>query len=147
MPTAAKLFSAFMFALIGLGAAWGVLPVLPEAMSVGMLLPVSAGLGALTGWFVMGGLVGRSVLVSAGQGLRTSATLLFWVLVVAGIVEMLRRSLRKSYGDAAEAVISVLEIMLDFLMMAVQSPTTLVILGVGGLVAGALAELVSRRWP
>jgi len=147
LPTAAKLFSAFMFALIGLGAAWGVLPVLPEAMSVGMLLPVSAGLGALTGWFVMGGLVGRSVLVSAGQGLRTSATLLFWVLVVAGIVEMLRRSLRKSYGDAAEAVISVLEIMLDFLMMAVQSPTTLVILGVGGLVAGALAELVSRRWP
>lgn len=147
MPTAAKLFSAFMFALIGLGAAWGVLPVLPETMSVGRLLPVSAGLGALTGWFVMGGLVGRSVLVSAGQGLRTSATLLFWVLLVAGIVEMLRRSLRKSYGDAAEAVISVLEIMLDFLMMAVQSPMTLAILGVGGLVVGALAELVSRRWP
>ncbi len=147
MPTAAKLFSALMFALIGLGAAWGVLPVLPEARSVGMLLPMSAGIGLLTGWFVMGGLVGRGILVSAGQGLRTSATLLFWVLLASGIIEMLRRSLRKSYGDAAEAVISVLELTLDFLMLAAQSSTTLAVLGLGGLVAGALAEMVSRRWP
>lgn len=147
MPTAAKLFSAIVFALIGLAAAWAFLPVLPEARSVGMLLPMSAGIGLLTGWFVMGRLVGRGILVSAGQGLRTSVTLLFWVLLASGIIEMLRRSLRKNYGDAAEAVVSVLELALDFLMLTAQSPTTLGILLIGGIVAGALAEMVSRRWP
>lgn len=146
MPTAAKLVSAFLFGLVALAAAFAVKADLPEAMAVGRLVPISTAIGVLTGWFVMGTLVGRGVLVSAGHGLRTSVTLVFWVLLTVSIIEMLRRSLRKLYDDAMEAVISMLDLMLDFLGMAATAPV-IAILVVGGALAGIMAELASRRWP
>lgn len=146
MPTAAKLVSAFLFGLVALAAAIAVQASLPEAMAVGRLVLISTLIGVLTGWFVMGGLVGRGLLASAGHGLRTSATLLFWVLLAVAIIEMLNRSLRKLYGDAMEAVISVLELMLEFLGMAATTPVILILVA-GGAAAGIAAELVNRRWP
>jgi len=145
LPTAAKLVSALLFGLVALAAAIAVQADLPEAMAVGQLVPLSAAIGTLTGWFVMGSLVGRGLMASAGHGLRTSVTLLFWVLLTVSIVEMLHRALRKLYADAMEAVISVLELMLRFLEMAATAPV-IGILVIGGLLAGMLAEMAHRRW-
>lgn len=145
MPTAAKLVSALLFGVIGYLAARAVIPAMPEGHSVGRLVPLSAGLGVVTGWLVMGGLVGRGLVAAAGQGLRTSVTLLFWVLVATAIVEMLRRALRKTYDDPMEAVVSVLELMLGNLLLA-ATPAVLGTLVLGGCVAGVLAELAHRRW-
>lgn len=145
MPTASKLISAAAFALIAFIAAELYKTTVPERTEWGQLSLICAGIGLLCGWLVMGTLTGRGYRAATGYGLRTSVTIMFWILIGFSIYEMVKRSTNLRYDGPMEAVLGSFELAMEF---AVSMATVPVIgtFAIGGIVAGALAEWVGRRW-
>ena len=147
MPTAAKLFAAVAFAMVGYFTMQAVkLPgVLPDGTQFGRASELCAVIGALCGWFVMGGLVGRGYRDAAMSGVRVSATILAWGLLGFSIYEMILRSTKMRYDGPMEALLAVFGLILDY----GRTLGTLPILGtlvIGGMLAGMFAEFAARRW-
>ena len=106
MPTAAKLSAAAVFAIVALIAAQLYIPLLPEGSSIKYFREVSTVVGLLSGWFVMGRVAGRGYSDAIGSGLRTSVTILFWVLLIFGSVTMIRKSMpgNGGFGPAKRSI-------------------------------------------
>ena len=71
MPTAAKLIAAVAFAIVALIAAITFVPHMPEGSQIGLFRELTAAIGFIVGWFVMGDLFGKGYGEAAGSGLRT----------------------------------------------------------------------------
>jgi len=145
MPTAARLFAAIAFAAIGFMAAEIYKPGLPPETQWGRFTILSALIGLLCGWFVMGRLAGRGMRAAFGSGLRTSANMVFYAMLLFSVYEMVLRSLRKRYDGVFEAVMGTFDIMLAY-GAALVRPEPLVVLVLGGMLGGAFAEWAARRW-
>ena len=145
MPTASKLVAAILFAGIALVAAELFKPEMPEGMVTTNFVVICALVGLACGWVVMGRLVGGGILPSAGHGFRTSVTIFVWVLAIFSIREMFIRSTRLTYDNPIEAIANIFKLMGEYALTAATVPVlgTLII---GGLIAGALAEMANRRW-
>jgi len=146
MPTAAKLASAILFALVGWFAGAAYVATLPEGMPAAMLAPVAAGVGLFQGWFTMGRNATGQVIMDLGTGLRASVQIVFFMVLIFGLLEMFDRSVRLRYDGPGEATIAALELFLEYGLSVVYATTSLMILAIGGMGAGILAGLVSRRW-
>lgn len=147
MPTAAKAVAALAFALVAYFAAQGVKApgVMPEGTQFGWFSEITAGIGFLCGWIVMGGLVGKGYGEAAASGLRVSVTIVFWALLGFAIYDMVQQSMKMRYHGPMEAVLDVFNIML----VNGKRLGTLEILGtlaVGGVLGGVVAEWAGRRW-
>lgn len=145
MPTGAKAISAIGFAVVGWLLANVYVPAMPEVQSVGYFRELTALLGAVIGWRVMGNSVGRTYLASIGAGWKTVIVLVFMALLLFGIYEMLMQSVKMRYDGPFEAILDVFQRMMD------RAPPLLStgVLGValiGGGIAGILAENANRRW-
>lgn len=145
MPTAARLFAAAAFAAIGFFAAEVYKPGLPPETQFGRFTLICTLIGILCGWLVMGRLAGRGMRAAFGSGLRTSANMVFYAMLVFSVYEMVQRSLRKRYDGVFEAVIGTFDIALAY-GAALLRPEPLIILVLGGIAGGALSEWSSRRW-
>ena len=145
MPTAAKLISAVAFAFLGFIAAATFVPHMPEGSQIGLFRELTAVIGFIVGWFVMGGLVGRGYGEAAGSGLRTSVTLTFFALLFFSVYLMVKKSFKMIYDGPMDAVLGVFEFMLEYGRMMLQ-PDVLGVLALGGILAGVIAEWASRRW-
>lgn len=146
MPTAAKLAAAAAFAIVAAIAAHLFIPALPEGTPPGWLREVSAAIGLLCGWWIMGNRVGKGYGEAAGSGILTSALALFWVMLVFSIVTMVKRSMRMLYDGPMDAVIGVFDLMLDYGAL-LAAPATPVALILGGILGGWFTEWAGRRWP
>jgi len=145
MPTASKAAAAVWFALVGFAAAEAYKPLMPPETVFGLFNWVSAALGLLIGWWVLGPLAGRGLRAALGTGLRTAFTLLFWALVMFSLYEMLMRSINKRYSGPTQAVVGTLDIMLDYIRL-MGDAVFIGILALGGLAGGLIVEWVARRW-
>ena len=145
MPTAAKLFAAVAFAIVAWLSANASIPGLPEGTRIGMFREITAAIGVIVGWRVMGRLTGGGYTTSMGLGVRTSATIVFWVVLGFAIYEMVRLSLKKRYDGPMEALVSVFGIMIEY-GKALGDVQVLAILLIGGMIGGFLAEFAGRRW-
>ncbi len=145
MPTAAKLFAALAFAATGFFAAELFKPGMPPGTVFGPFSLVVAGIGALTGWLVMGDLTGRGYRAAAGFGLRTALTVTFWALLAFSILEMVKLATKMRYDGPMDAIIGIFQLMLEYGRL-VLLPPVLIALGVGGVLGGWLAEWAGRRW-
>jgi uncharacterized membrane protein len=145
MPTAAKLFSAVYFALLAALAAHLFIPVLPEGTQIKMFRELSAVIGLFCGWFIMGRSTGRGMAEGLNRGLVTAVAVLFWCLLLFSIYFMIRKSTRMMYDGPMDAVLGVLELMLEYGSL-LRYPATPAVLAVGGMLGGMLAEAVARRW-
>ena len=145
MPTATKLISAVFFALVAALAAHLFIPVLPEGTQIKLFREISAGIGLLCGWFVMGRSTQRGMVEAINRGLVTSVAILFWCLLVFSIYFMVRKSTRMMYDGPMDAVLGVLELMMEYGAL-LKHPATPVALLAGGVLGGALTEAVGRRW-
>ena len=146
MPTAAKLASAVMFALIGWFAGAAYVATLPEGQPATLVAPVAAGVGLFQGWFTMVRNVTGQVIMDLGTGLRTSVQIAFFVVLIFGLLEMFDRSTRLRYDGPGEATIAAMELFLEYGLSVILATNALAILALGGMGAGILAGLVSRRW-
>jgi hypothetical protein len=145
MPTAAKLVSAVLFALVAAYAAHIFIPILPEGTQTGWLRQVSAAIGFLVGWQVMGRNVGKAYAESAATGLRASITALFLTLLAFSVYTMILRSTKMLYDGPMEAILGVFDLMIYYGKM-MGDRTFLGVLAVGGMISGLIAEFVGRRW-
>lgn len=145
MPTAARLIAALAFAVVAWFAAEAVKPYMTEGTQFGLFSQLSAAIGAVCGWKVMGGLVGHGYVGAAGYGVRVSATIVFWALLLFSTYEMVIEATKKRYDGPMEALTSIFAIALDY-GRALLNVDVAGILLVGGMIAGVLAEWGSRRW-
>jgi hypothetical protein len=146
MPTAAKLFAAFAFGLVGFFAAEVMKPSFPEGMNLGWFSVICGLIGILVGWWVMGSNAGRGTGRAIGTGLRTSVTIVFWALVFFSIYEMLARSIDKRYVGVMDALRGMVGLVAEYAVLVGTSTMTLVVLLVGGVLAGLFSEWAAKRW-
>ena len=146
MPTFAKLLSSILFAAIGFWAASTYNTHLPENVTLPHLVWSMAGLGLVIGWFSMGGSAGKGYRESMAYGLRTSVLVAFTAMLGLGIILMLRKSVHQMYrGDPFAAVLDVPDLMYQYGRYMLYQDV-LVVLAVGGILGGILAEYAARRW-
>ncbi len=146
MPTAAKLVAALYFGALAWFTSHLVIPLLPEGTPTAFFPEGNFLIGFVSGWTVMGPRAGFGLRNAIGGGLTTVATMVFWALLIHSIMSMIKLSLVKYYKDPFEAVVGVFEIALEYGMLIVE-PSVIVVLFLGGIFGGWLAELAARRWP
>lgn len=146
MPTAARLAAAVFYAALAFISAELIKPLMPEGTQFGYFSFVCAGLGALTGWRVMGVLVGHTYRAALESGLRTMLAMVFWGVLLFGIYDMILQSMNLRYTGPVEALQAVFEISLNYLKV-MANPGLIATLLMGGALGGVFAEWVSRRWP
>lgn len=147
MPTAAKLAALILFGLLGAGLAAYVSTLLPPEMPDDLLLPVVAGLSAVSGWRISGAAAGRGERLSeaAATGIRTAVTALFFSLMGFAVAEMIRQAFRRVYDGPMEAVVAVFEEMVELLPLLADAGFVAAFVA-GAVVAGILTGMVGRRW-
>jgi len=146
MPTGAKAMAAITFAVVSWIVANMYAQDMPEAGSVGLFRELTAGLGAIIGWRVMGNSVGKGYVKSIGSGWKTMIVLVFFALLLFAIYQMLLLSVKMRYDGPQEAILDVFQRMLDRGLPLVQNVQVMVAMLVGGAIAGMLTENASRRW-
>lgn len=146
MPTAAKLVAALCFAAVGWLAANAHVPAMGPNASVGALRELTALIGLIVGWRVMGNRVGHGMGESVGAGILTSAVIVFFALVGFSTYEMLQKAVTaQPYDGPMDAVLGVFEIMMD----QGRKMLTVGVMGVlvlGGMLGGAVSEWARSRW-
>ncbi|MDP4033815.1 MAG: TrgA family protein [Pseudorhodobacter sp.] len=147
MPTAAKLVAAIAFALIAYLAAHFYALAMPEGRPSGVLREVSAVVGVLCGWFVMGPFAprARNRVDSMGAGIRTSLTIVVVVVLIFACADMLDRAMKGRYKTPLDAMLGIFEQALG-LVPPLAQPDILGVLLLGGLVGGALAHWAGQKW-
>jgi hypothetical protein len=144
MPTAAKLISAIFFAVLGWVLADLYVPGLDRGPNVGRLREICAAVGAVSGWSVMGKLVGDGMWLALGSGLRTAVTLAFFCFLGFSTYDMVLQSTKRVYEGPMEAVLGIFEIMVAYLAVA-MTPGFVGTLVVGGMIGGCIAEWTHRQ--
>jgi hypothetical protein len=145
MPTAAKLFAAFAFMALGFFAAEIVKPHMPEGTQFGPFTPLTALLGLVCGWRVMGPGAGRGNVQSIGAGVKTSVVLVLLGLLIFSTEQMVVNAFRKTYDGPMDALVGVVGIGIDY-GQYLGAPDILAVLIIGGGLAGLLTEWAARRW-
>jgi hypothetical protein len=145
VPTAVKLFSAVLFAVIGaLAAAFiGINP--PEGFYDFWVTEISAALGLVIGWKMMSSLVGYSFVRSMASGLQTGIVLWIVALITFGALRALQLSMRGRYDTVIEVFVGAGKEALKFGAMSFQPTVFYIVLG-GSILAGFIAEIVYRQW-
>lgn len=145
MPTASKLFAATAFAIVAWLAVHAYIPTLPEGTQTKGFREIAALVGFLCGWRVMGRQTGKGYVEAASKGLLTSVVTLFWLLLGFSIYVMIQRSTKMIYDGPMEAVVAVFGLMLDYAKL-LAAPATPLVLAIGGVIGGWLAEFAGKRW-
>lgn len=145
MPTAAKLFAAFAFTLVAFFAAEIFKPHMSEGTQFGVFSQISALIGLVCGWRILGREAGHGWLESVNSGLKTTVAMIALALVIFSIEEMLVLAIRRSYDSPMEAVVGAVSIGVDF-VQKMFVPDVLIVLFAGGILSGLLAEWTARRW-
>ena len=145
MLTAPRLVAALLLGMVGFLGSEMIKPLMPEGTQFGWFSFVNLGLGALSGWIVIGSRIGRGIVPAVNNGLTGAAALIFWGLFAQAGNEMLRLSLRRRYDGPVEALTDLFRIGLEYAMTMATVPV-LGTLFVGGVVAAVLAEISARHW-
>lgn len=145
MPTASKLVAAVAYALLGFIAAQTFIKYLPEGTPLGYFREITAAIGFIVGWLVMGKLTRKGYREAINSGLVTALILVFWAVLAFSLYFMLRKSMRMMYDGPMEAVLGVFQLMFDYGKMLV-APDMLGVILIGGILAGAVTEWAGKRW-
>jgi hypothetical protein len=145
MPTGAKAMSAISFAVVGWLLANAYVPNMPQVQPVGLFRELTALIGLVVGWKVMGTSVGKGYIAAAGAGLKTVIVLIFMALLLFATYEMLLKSVKMVYDGPMDAVLDIFLGMYDRAGPLVSTGVVTVMV-VGGMIGGILAENANRRW-
>jgi hypothetical protein len=145
MPTASKLVAAVAYALLGFLAAQTFVKYVPDGTPLGYFREITAAIGFIVGWMVMGKLTRKGYREAINSGLVTAILLVFWALLAFSLYFMLRKSMRMMYDGPMEAVLGVFQLMFDYGKMLLV-PDMLGVILMGGIVAGLVCEWAGKRW-
>lgn len=145
MPTAAKLFGAVVFMVLASIISVQVKQSVSQASASDLLLPVNAIIGLVVGWRISGARAGKGINAAVGDGLTTVCVMYFWAVLIWGIYEMLKRSVRMRYDNPIEAVQDLADIMIGYSQDVITASFVAAAV-FGSIACGVMTELVSRRW-
>ncbi|MEQ9259211.1 MAG: TrgA family protein, partial [Roseovarius sp.] len=132
MPTAGRAVAALGLGALAWYASGMVIALWPNQMDFGLFRPISAGLGVLVGWRVMGTRLGRGLMGGLSAGLTGLGALLFWCFLLFSFYEMIQRSLDLRYEGPVEAIQGMFEIAFEYAQNIYYWPL------IGFLVLGAV---------
>ena len=148
MPTAAKLLSALCLAAF----AYMVSDMIKAAMlaedpdqNFGRFVEINMVIAAAVGWWMLGSRVGNPYSVSLGLGLTAVASAVFFCLFAHAFWEMLQLSLDRKFDGPMEALIGAVQLAIDYAAELLRV-AIIAALVAGGMLCGAFAEFISRRW-
>lgn len=145
MPDAARLVAALGLAITAFIVSGQIMPLMPEGLDFGYFTYVNMGIGAITGWVVMGKRAGRGVTAAINNGITGVVAMVFWGLFVQGCYEMFRMAMRNRYDGPFDAVLGIFEIGADYGIIMFE-PNIIVTLLVGGVLTGLATEYAWRTW-
>ena len=145
MPTAAKLFAAFAFALLAFFTAEIIKPHFGGGTQFGYFSFVSSLIGLVAGWRVMGPEAGRGNWMAVNTGVKTSAVMLGLGLLIFSTYEMFVLAFRPAYRGPMEAIVAIFDIAVHYLTTIIAWDV-IAVLVFGGALAGLLSEWANRRW-
>lgn len=145
MPTAAKLFAAMVLAGVGALAAWLVLVHASDNLRAGFLPVLAAVVGIVGGWRVIGRQAGRGYTGAAAMGLQGVIYMVFWVLVLVSTAKMLTLAWSQRYKSPMEAVVDIFGQGIGYAQL-MNVPSVIMVLILGGMMAGLVSEWAGRRW-
>lgn len=145
MPTAAKLFAAFSFLIVAFFLAQVIMPHMREGMQFGAFVPISALIGLVFGWRVMGPAAGGGNYAAASAGIKTSILMTLAGLFIFSTYTMLENAFRKQYDGPMDAIVGIVAIAIEF-GEAILKPDVMIVLIVGGGLGGLFTEWAARRW-
>lgn len=145
MPTAAKAIAAVSFAVVGWLIADAYIANMTEETAMGSFRELTAFLGLIIGYKVMGPSVGNGYLGAVGSGWKTVIVLVFFTLLFFAIYQMVLQSTKMRYDGPSEAVLDVFNQMMER-SIPLASVGVITVMAIGGAIAGILAENASRRW-
>ncbi|MCB1334735.1 MAG: TrgA family protein, partial [Roseivivax sp.] len=111
----------------------------------GKMSEVTAGLGLLTGWIVLGSRAGRGWTAGINNGITATVVLVFWALFVFGAYKMIIDALARRFRDPMEAFAEVFLKMYEYASYLADTNIILSLL-IGAVVAGLLTEMAGRAW-
>jgi hypothetical protein len=145
MPTAAKAVAAVSFAVVGWLIADAYIANMTEETAMGPFRELTAALGLIIGYRVMGPSVGNGYVGAVGSGWKTVIVLVFFTLLFFAIYQMILQSTKMLYDGPFEAVLDVFNQMMKR-SVPFGSVGVIMVMAIGGAVAGILAENANRRW-
>jgi hypothetical protein len=145
MPTAAKLFGALAFGILGWFAAHVYSFQLPEGAAIGRLREITAGIGVISGWRIMGAAAGKGYYAAAGAGIRAGIVMVFFSMLGIAIYEMVLLAIKMRYQGPMEAVLGIFDLMIEYARNLVDSNVLATLFG-GSVLGGWFAEFASKHW-
>lgn len=145
MPDGAKLTAAILLGALGFILSDMIRALMEEDMNFGYFNYVNVLLGVVVGWSLVGRRAGRGLTFAINNGFTGVVSLVFLGLFVQGVNEMLRLALRNRYDNAFEALIAVVELMMEYALVMATVPIAVVVV-LGGIIAGLCTEVAWHRW-
>ncbi|WP_294220270.1 TrgA family protein [uncultured Shimia sp.] len=143
MISSNKLVAASCLAITGGLVAEFVKPQMPEGSNPGQMTMICVVIGLVVGWRVMGRRAGRSGAVELG--LVGVVSLVFWGLLMFGLIEMLRLAMRRRLDEPVEALERAITVAMEYGLYLLH-PTVLVTLAVSAVVSGYFTNFAARHW-
>ncbi len=146
MPTIGRLTGAICFGALGVYLASLTSVLFDDGTMPWYWTLLCGASGVWSGWFFVGKRVGNGLGGAVGNGITGALALAFWALFVLSFVEMITRSMRRTYDGPLEAIVGIFELMVQY---AVQFGISEVITTalIGGIVCGLITEFMGRRFP
>ncbi|MCV2880953.1 TrgA family protein [Actibacterium sp. XHP0104] len=146
MPTAARLVAFVTFAIVTYIATDYYIMELPEGTKVKWFREMNAVIGGIAAWRSMGVLAGQGYSRALTSGFRAICTILFYLLLTHGIIQMIKKAMKLLYDGPGDALIGLGELILKYGLLIVDSGPVMIVLGVGGALAALITEWTSHRW-
>lgn len=145
MPTAARLTSAMALAVLGAYFAYITVPRFTEGSLPGFWYPLCIAAGVWAGWVVMGKRMGNGYSAAVGNGFTGVFAQVFWIFFILAFVDMLQKSMRRSYDGPVEALIDGAQIALEY-GGELFSVDLVIALVVGAIAAAFFSEFYAQRF-
>ncbi|MEM6896424.1 MAG: TrgA family protein [Pseudomonadota bacterium] len=145
MPTLAKVIAALLFAALAFYVSTIIQGMFVEERPLPALPYWNAFFGVICGWRIAGSRAGQGYHGAVGYGLTTTSALILMCLFFNCFAEMIRRSMRMQYDGPAEAVVAVMDLMVEF-GQRVATQEVLITSFAGGLAAAFVVEAFGRRY-
>lgn len=149
MPTGAKLVSAIYFTFITYVAAQMVHNIFEANIGYdldwGNFAEITAVIGLLVGWQVMGPHVGDGRYFAIQRGILSSVACVFWSLILWALVEMIKLGMDLKYPGPTAAIVDGFRIALEY-GKEISTPLFWGWMIGAGIFGGLLAEFTSKRF-
>ncbi len=145
MLTAARVVAAILMAIVAYVTSEQIKGVMDPNTGFGRFSEVSALIGLLCGYIVLGSRTGRGWVAGFNNGITTAVVVVFWGLFFQSGYFMIMNALKQRYRDFGHAFSDMLDKAVEYALVLADTNVILTLL-IGSVLAGILSEMAARAW-